>query len=228
MLDFNQFKLLLVRHGQSEINATPDMMGQTADSKLTDLGKQQAQRLKFRLEKQFFTFDHIYSSDYVRAMDTAKIVFPSDQGSTMIDSIITTPALREYSAGDWTGANRKQIMTPQVIMKMGYMHNAFLPPNGESMHQVERRASQWLEETILYNTDIQSEAKYRFQKNIKPMNIIVFSHGMTIKCILHYIMGFDQNFTWRLTLENTSITQLAFGEQGWRLISINDHAHLLT
>ena len=73
MLDFNEFNLYLIRHGQSEINALPDMMGQKADSQLTDLGRRQAKLLRLRFEESGQVFDHIYSSDYVRALDTAKI-----------------------------------------------------------------------------------------------------------------------------------------------------------
>lgn len=221
MLDYNRFNLLLIRHGQSEVNVMPDMMGQRGDSNLTETGRRQAKRLGERLNvREFWTFDRIYSSDYTRALDTAKIVFPEQK-------IITTPALREYSAGDWTEGTRSQIVTPEVKIRMGYMTNGFLPPNGESMHQVERRASTWLEDTILYNKEMIREATHRQREGMEAHNIAVFSHGMTIKCLLHYIMGFDQNFLWKLTLENTSITQLHFGEEGWRLISINDRAHLI-
>jgi probable phosphoglycerate mutase len=221
MLNFNEFNLYLIRHGQSEINALPDMMGQKADSQLTDLGRRQAKLLRLRFEDCGQNFDYVYSSDYIRALDTAKIV-------AVKNYIEVTPALREYSAGDWTATKRSEIITPQVLRKMGYLANAFLPPNGESMHQVERRASTWLEETILYNKEKIAEASSRADVAWgKKMNIAVFSHGMTIKCLLHYIMGFDQSFTWKVTLENTSITHLVFGEEGWRLITVNDHAHLL-
>jgi broad specificity phosphatase PhoE len=224
MLDFNKFDLLLIRHGQTETNALPVMMGQTGDSKLTALGQRQAGLLGNRFDKQLEKFDHIYSSDYIRAHDTAKIALPTDH---LDGRIIVTPALREYSAGDWTSSSRKETLTPQVQLRMGYLDNAFQPPNGESMHQVERRASQWLEETILYNKEMCYEAKWRQDNKFPKLNIAVFSHGMTIKCLLHYIMGFDKGFTWKLTLENTSITKLVFREEGWRLITINDHAHLL-
>ena len=95
------------------------------------------------------------------------------------------------------------------------------------MHMVERRASQWLEDTILYNKEMIAEATARKAAGQAPMEIACFSHGMTIKCLLHYVMGFDQSFTWKMTLENTSISRLYFSEEGWRLITVNDHAHLL-
>ena len=222
MLDYNEFYLYLIRHGQSEVNIQPDMVGQPGDTPLTTKGREQAHLLGERLAyKDKVDFNHIYSSDYIRAYDTAKIATGNNQ------IIQLAPELREYSAGDWTGGSRKELYNLPTLMRMGTMGSAFLPPNGESMHMVERRASQWLEDTILYNKLVQEEAVRRKNQKLTPQNFFVFSHGMTIRCLLHNIMGFDQNFIWRLTLDNTSISKLYFNERGWKLLCINDAAHLL-
>lgn len=199
--------LYLIRHGQSEVNARPDEIGQSPFVNLTELGKNQALKLKQRLKEDNIYFDQVYSSPYTRALDTAKIVCES-----YIQDIITVTELREYSAGAWTGKSRSQIVTNDVKLNMVNLGNGFLPPNGESLHMVQRRVSEWLEKTILNTTT--------------NNNIGIFSHGMTIKCLLHYIMGFDQIFTWRISLDNTAITKLTFNKDGWRLITINDCAHL--
>lgn len=221
MIHHNEFYLYLIRHGQSEVNILPDSVGQHPNTKLTAKGREQASMLGGRLLKEGKAFTHVYSSDYIRAHDTAQIAV----GHT--HSIQLEPALREYSAGDWDGASRKELHTDQLRLRMAAMTNAFCPPNGESLHMVERRASQWLESAILYNEGFIHETAARQELGLKPMEIAVFSHGMTIKCLLHYIMGFDQSFTWKLTLENTSISKLHFGMEGWRLLTINDYAHLL-
>lgn len=221
MLMYNEFYLNLIRHGQTVTNAKNNIVGQTGDSPLTEKGRLQAKLLGDRFAKGNVIFDRVFSSDYTRAHDTAKIVTRDSQ------PIVLSPALREYSAGDWTGGVRNEIYNFPTLLRMAAMTNAFLPPNGESMHMVERRASQWLEENILYNKRLSEIAAVRKEVGEKPLNIFVFSHGMTIKCLLHYIMGFDQSFTWKLTLENTSISKLYFSQEGWRLLTINDHAHLL-
>ena len=203
--------LYLIRHGQSEVNARPDEIGQSSNVILTDLGKDQSHKLGNRLKKDNIIFDYIYSSPYIRALNTAQIV--CQEQSNMIEVV---SELREYSAGDWTGKSRSQTISNDVRLRMAQLGNGFLPPNGESLHMVERRASQWLEDKIIYNYDL-------FKTHT---NIGIFSHGMTIKCLLHYIMGFDQAFTWKIALENTSITNLVFDNTGWRLITINDFAHL--
>jgi broad specificity phosphatase PhoE len=214
----NAFTLYLIRHGQSEVNATPNLIGQGAETPLTDLGRHQASLLGASLHKRGIIFDKIYSSDYVRAYDTAQIaMMKSDL------FVVKRQALREYSAGDWAFKNRQELITPAVQLQMNYFGSSFLPPNGESLHQVERRASKWLEEEILYSEDVIADIYIKE----RPLKIAVFSHGMTIKCLLHYIMGFDQNFTWKIDLENTSITTVSFGEVGWKLNGVNDTSHLL-
>ena len=221
MQDFNEFYLTLVRHGQSETNADPDRMGQLATVPLTQLGREQAKKLNLRFTREEQYFDYIYASPYTRAHDTAMIAV----GEPHDKRIVLAHDLREYSAGDWTNASRKATITAPVKMTMGYLDHAFLPPNGESLHQVERRASNWLEDNILYNPEMFAKTK-EFHPEGRINNIVIFSHGMTIKCLLHYVMGFDKHLTWKVTIDNTAISKLYFGKDGWRILSINDSAHL--
>lgn len=220
MLEKNNFNLYLIRHGQSEVNVKADQLGQDPETPLTEKGRDQALKLRQSLNKQHLKFDRIFSSDYIRALDTAKIVTENNY----MPPIIVTPELREYDAGDWNGASRKETLTPEVRMRMGSLHQDFLPPNGESLNQVSRRASKWLEDVILYNSNVIKETANRNWAN--AYNIGVFTHGMTIKCLLQHIMGFDKSFTWKIDIWNTSVTALYFGEDGWKLSCINNVAHL--
>jgi len=204
------FNLYLIRHGESEVNVLPDQMGQTEDVKLTKNGKRQAKLLGQSFCKRGITFDKIFSSPYERAKDTAEI---ASSHMNEVPDIIFAPELREYDAGDWTGASRKETLTTDVINKMNILNQSFLPPMGESMNQVERRASRWLDDIILYNKETYG-------------NIAIFSHGMTIKTLLHYIMGFDKSFTWKISILNTSVTKFHFGKNGWALDYVNDTSHL--
>lgn len=219
MINDMEFDLYLIRHGQSETNVNPDMMGQSPDVPLTKLGKRQAECLGERFKKEDKKFDFVFASPYKRAYDTAKIAVGDVP-------IIKSPRLREYSAGDWTGASRKETIKVPQLLKMGALNHNFLPPNGESLSMVERRASEWLEDCILYNSEMQKAAAEKTAEG-KILSIAVFSHGMTIKTLLHYVMGFDKNFTWKVSISNTSISQLYFGKNGWGLGSINDFGHLL-
>lgn len=215
MQNIPEFNLSLIRHGQSATNAEPDKMGQTSWDPLTDLGKFQAKKLHNYYQKKNHKWDLAFSSHYNRAYDTGIIV-------TGFDSIETNSALREYDAGKWLGASRHQVITSDVKYKMNCLGQGFSPPDGESLNQVQRRAAAWLDENITYN-------KYIYEKFIelnRPLEIAVFSHGLTIKCLLQYIMGFDKIFTWKIIIDNTSVSKLGFGKDGWKVYSINDCSHL--
>jgi len=213
MLHNLNFNLFLIRHGQTEVNARGNEVGQTRESPLTELGKKQAQALRARFDKDGIKFDRVFSSNYIRAYETARLALPKYL-------VYQYEELREYNAGDWLGGKREDIFIEAIELRMERLNNTFQPPNGESMNQVERRASKWLEDEILYN-------KALIQPDMDiPLNIAVFSHGMTIKCLLHYIMGFDKNFTWKINIDNTSVTKLSFNHRGWFLNSINDCSHL--
>lgn len=220
MLTFPSFNLYLIRHGQSVANTNPDRMGQTADVPLTELGKQQATALGQKLINDGVHFDKVFSSPYDRSKDTAII------SAAHFGNIIFAEELREYDAGDWTGNSRKETVTDNIKLSMGYFTNAFAPPNGESLNAVERRASEWLDTAIMLNQDILSLSDKIMTEQGRPLNLAVYSHGMTIKCLIHYIMGFDRGLTWKIAINNTSVSKLSFDHEGWKVRYINNCSHL--
>jgi broad specificity phosphatase PhoE len=82
---------------------------------------------------------------------------------------------------------------------------------------VQRRASNWLEDEILYNPEFQGA---------QEKTILIFSHGLVIKTLLHYILGFSDRYIYRFKLDNTGICEFKYTEEGWFPISINDTSHL--
>lgn len=207
MLEDINFELTLIRHAQSEINAQPDLMGQLHDTPLSDLGHIQSLSLKNRFQKEKTNFDIVFCSPYVRALNTAKIALGDDIPLLIHDS------LREYHAGDWCGGSRSKLLTSEIRNKMNYLNHCFSPPNGESLSRVERRVSEFVDD-YLYDPDMNGK------------HIGIFTHGQVIKCLLHHIMGFDKSFTWKLSIDNTSLTKLSFSEIGWKVLYINDYSHL--
>lgn len=87
--------LIFVRHGQSTANAEKIFAGQT-DVSLTELGKKQAENTARFL--QSYPIEAIYSSDLLRAMQTAE---PTARRFGL--EIVPTPELREIDAGAWEG-----------------------------------------------------------------------------------------------------------------------------
>lgn len=88
-------RLLLVRHGETDWNAAGRLQGQT-DRPLSDHGRRQASRLADELVGE--EVEAIYSSDLVRARETAEIV-----GRRLGVPVDLDPDLREKDWGTWEG-----------------------------------------------------------------------------------------------------------------------------
>lgn len=216
----HKINIYLIRHGESTANANGlDQIGQDNDTELTDRGAAQANALGRRFLAQDIRFYSMYSSTYLRAKQTAKIVkkvirYPQPINYT--DEIV------EYNPGDFKGKTRSEIYANIDELKaITYQNMGYLFPNGESYHRVSRRAATFLEDRIIYNKSTLALAKDM------EVNVGVLSHGMTIKAMLFYVMGFDQSFMWRVKIENTSISHIVYNDKGFFLNSINDLGHLL-
>lgn len=88
-------ELLLVRHGETDWNAEGRLQGQT-DRPLSAYGREQARRLADQLAGE--KLDAAYSSDLVRAVETAEIV-----GGRLGLAVVPDPDLREKNWGSWEG-----------------------------------------------------------------------------------------------------------------------------
>jgi probable phosphoglycerate mutase len=93
-------RLLLVRHGESEWNASGKWQG-WADPPLTELGQLQAQVAA----RAVGSVDAIVASDLHRASTTADII-ARELG---VGPVIVDAALRERAAGVWEGLTRTEI-----------------------------------------------------------------------------------------------------------------------
>ena len=90
----------IVRHGQTLLNRLDRAQG-WADSPLTDAGKQTAVELGYQLKE--IEFDAIYSSDMLRAVQTAELVARANQKPNI--PIETDKRLREWCLGSMEAEN---------------------------------------------------------------------------------------------------------------------------
>jgi len=93
-------RVLLLRHGQSEWNASGRWQGQ-ADPPLTELGRHQA----LHASRAIGAVDAIVASDLQRAAETAAII----SGQIGVGPVLTDEGLRERHAGEWQGLTRAEI-----------------------------------------------------------------------------------------------------------------------
>lgn len=212
----NNINVYLIRHAESEGNKCPDKIGQKSDVPLTETGKKQAYKLGYFTKISDPVF--IASSSYKRAIDTASIVAETAEWDNKIH---ITDALIEYNPGEFLGRSRAEVFSDiDTLKKVAYQHMGFQFPSGESFHQVARRASAYIEDNIIYNKAILERAEK------KEIDCVLFSHGITITSILHWIMGFDQSFHRAIKIQNASICHLHYNDKGWHLNTLNDTSHL--
>ena len=205
--------LYLIRHGESEANKQKDLVGgRDNDTPLSERGRYQADLLGKRFKKFGVVFDEVYSSTAKRALETAERV--GKRAGFSLDDVVATPEILEMDMGKWEGRPRVEVYTPEMIDKINSNNWRFAPPGGESQRAVEKRMLAWINHTIV--------SKYPQQANVA-----VFSHGMAIKCLFRGIMRSSPKQTYKINLDNTSITRLKYTKRGWHLITLNDTAHLL-
>jgi probable phosphoglycerate mutase len=120
-------RVLLVRHGQSEWNATGRWQGQ-ADPPLSDLGRRQAREAA----RAIGAVDAVWSSDLQRAAETAAII-SADIG---VGPVVLDPDLRERDAGEYSGLTRAQIEERFP----GYLADHRRPPGWEPDEHLLARA----------------------------------------------------------------------------------------
>ena len=88
-------RLYMIRHGQTAANRDKFFYDDTQNIPLTEVGRSQAEAIRPILEK--IPFDRVYSSDYLRAIQTQQLALPNAENP------IRTPLLREISAGTLGG-----------------------------------------------------------------------------------------------------------------------------
>lgn len=199
-------RLLLIRHGETDWNATLRYQGHAA-TPLNEQGRDQARKAGERLARYGATA--LYTSDIVRASETAAII-----GEFVGLAPQTMPELREIDVGQWEGLTPEELYRrfPEHMQAFDRDPARTVRLGGESYAQLQERA-------LIALTTIQ-------QRHGDGEVVLGVSHGGTIRALLCHIIGLDLAHFGRLWLDNGSFTELRHGSRGWRLVRLNDAAHM--
>lgn len=136
--------IYLVRHGQTEFNASGRIQG-AKDSALTPLGVEQGRRLG-RLLGQLAPPDaRIIASPLGRTQHTARLI---REESGLAGDIAHDARLAEISLGDWDGMLKDDIreIAPDYDAGERRWDWFFTAPGGDSYDALAARLGAWLEE----------------------------------------------------------------------------------
>ena len=92
-------RLILIRHGESNVTVERILGGEKSCTGLSDLGRAQASALRDRLEKETIEVDWLYASTMPRAIETAEIIQPA----LNVKELLTEKELVEHRPGEADG-----------------------------------------------------------------------------------------------------------------------------
>jgi broad specificity phosphatase PhoE len=195
-------EVLLLRHGQSFGNLTPEIVGGRSNHlQLTAQGVEQAWRLgKFLLHRDKLP-DRIVASPAVRTRHTAEVALNA-MGLSLDYEI--DDRLQELSNGDSEGQLRHEVYNPATLAEIARLQKDFKLPNGDSMNEVASRMSDALQDAVQL-TDAEE----------LPRRVLIFGHGQAFRCWLGEQLGWSHAETRIDRTPNTSITRTVKDKRGW-------------
>jgi 2,3-bisphosphoglycerate-dependent phosphoglycerate mutase len=201
-------RLTLIRHGESNVTVRRIIGGLKSCTGLSPLGIQQAEQLRDRLTRTAeIEADVLISSTMARARETAQIIAPSLNNLEVLE----VPSMCEHDPGPCDG-----MTFADYVAKFGHPDWAADPdaevfPGGETVRQFHSRIKAGLDGLLKQHVD---------------QRIVLVCHGGVIDAALRHLMALPMIGGFELHTLNTSLTELRFRPDIWRLVRYNDAAHL--
>ncbi len=190
-------QLLLVRHGQTDANVAGLLLGRT-DPPLNDSGRAQAEAAAERVAS--FAPERVLTSPLLRAVETAEIV--AARCGLTVDA---EDRLIEIDYGEYDGLPFAAL--PTDLVRRWRTEADFAPPGGESLASVGVRMAALGVELL---------------GALANGPVVAVSHVSPIKAAVCWALGLPDLASWRMRLDNASVTRLAPGPEGPVLLSFNE------
>ena len=193
--------IYIIRHGQTEKNKAKVLQGRS-DVPLNDAGRQQAAEVRERFEREGISFDKIYTSPLVRAVETAQIV-----AGAAPHQIVTGAApqqfeiegrLIEMDYGPYEGMDLTHPAPEIITFFSDFVHNP-APEGMEPLPEVVARLGTFLEE-------IRDEARGR--------TILLSTHAIAMKGALEYLTPESKGSYWSKYIGNCAVYKVEVGPDG--------------
>ena len=198
-------RVFLIRHGETEWNKVRRLQG-SSNVKLSPEGIHQAQMLA--ANAPFQSLDAIYSSDLVRAVETAKFL-----ANKFGLRVRTMPELRETSFGFWEGKSISDLATafPEDFGKFFTDPERCQPPHGETFLQCQARVINAMGRIVAANDN---------------NNVAIVSHGAAIRLILCAALDIPIHKMWAISQFNMALNILRIDDGNITVELVNSTAHL--
>ena len=204
-------RLLLVRHGESNVTVNRQIGGPRTCSGLSDLGRLQAQRLRDRVAAgELPAIDELWASTMPRARETAEVVNEALGLELQIEL-----DFEEFRPGDADG-----MLFVDYVEQYG-MIDQMADPYKELAAGGESRASFFLRVGRAFDDLVAIRA---------GKTLMVVCHGGVVDVVFRRLLGLHSEAPFQLWTTNTSVTEFITTSHGprraWRLGRYNDASHL--
>ena len=210
MPDQPSTRLILVRHGESQVTVNKVIGGPRTCTGLSDLGRLQTEHLRDRLRATGeVKLAALYASQYPRAQETAEIIAAA-LGTL---SIQVDAGFGEHDPGPECDG----LTYDEFVARFGQGHDWDNPfaetfPGGETVAQFHFRVG---------------TATHDLVRRHDGQTVLVACHGGVVDCLMRQLLRLPPTGGFELYTLNTSITELVqVAATTWRLVRYNDAAHL--
>jgi broad specificity phosphatase PhoE len=189
----------LVRHATHDRVGTV-LCGRMPGIRLGEPGQRQALRLAERLASE--TIATVQTSPLERARETAEPIAERIGRSAEL-----CEAISEIDFGSWTGSRFEDLSGDPRWQAWNAARSVSRPPEGETMLETQVRVIGAME---------------RLRSLHRDKGVVLVSHGDVIKTALLYHLGLSIEAYSRFDIDPASVSTLAVGEWGSKVIRINE------
>ncbi len=197
-------EIILIRHGETEWNSQNRMQGHS-NSDLSSVGQAQIQALGQWMKN--VPFDLIYSSDSLRAKQTAEAITQFSGHELQFDQ-----RLREKNLGVFEGLTSEEARErhPEVFRLFKTAGSKYVIDEGESTQQLQDRA-----------LEIVNEIRIKHPEE----RVLLVTHGGFIRVVMKHSLGLSLETPTRFLIRNTGVFRLVW-EDKWLVSLMGGVSHL--
>jgi broad specificity phosphatase PhoE len=189
----------LVRHAAHEL-VDRVLCGRLAGVSLGEEGRAQARHVAERLARE--SIAAIQTSPLERAQETAAAI-----GERLTLQPEIHDAINEIDVGEWSGRTFEELHGDPRWQAWNSARAVSRPPRGESMLEVQARVVGHLERTRAEHPE---------------RAVVLVTHSDVIKAALLYCLGMPLDGYRLLDIGPASISRLAMGDWGAKVVSMNE------
>ncbi|BAY83674.1 putative phosphoglycerate mutase [Calothrix parasitica NIES-267] len=224
--NFNQTRVILVRHGQSTYNEQKRYQGCCDESVLTQKGKQQAFETGIALNK--INFDAIYVSPLQRTQETAREILQVNQCNQKLKLHLNSN-LKEVDLPPWQGLHYKYVREEFAEEYRIWEES----PHEFTIENIDSNGQTLIRTKTKPVLQLYEKAR-RFWQEILPLHqgktILIVSHGGTIRALIGAATGIQPQNYHSIQQSNSGINVLNFesnsSEPFAKIEAINQTQHL--